>query len=535
MVNSDNNSKRSLRREKSSASVHKRRPSRADRKALKGGSASAYSRSAYTNSSDSPRVEAPDTLISVAALQNKEALRQSGRYSRNAETREYIRVQKERRKKAKRKRIALISLLVAAVLLLGGALAAFAYLAHLENSMQDRVDEDLLNSLVVTDSPEDPFYMLLIGADKSESRESSGKYGVYRTDTIILTRVDPKEKTVTMISIPRDTRVYLEGHGYQKINAAYAYGGPSLAVKTVSELAGVDINHYAEVDFDGFKAVVDALGGITVNVPVEIDDHHVGTYVAAGEQTLNGSEALAVARSRHAYDNYGNGDQMRAANQRMILMAVMDKVMTSDVATLTNTVSTLAQYITTDYSISGIIGLAQSMIGINVSEDVYTASAPTNSSYENNLWWEILDETAWKAMMERVDQGLPPTEEAIVDEATGTVLTTTGSKEGQDESSSSSSENVSLSGVEIAVKNGAGIAGCAGQAADKLTPLGADVETGNADDFNYEKTLVIYNDSSDKAKAEAIADALGVGKVTKNDGRYAFSADFLVVVGGDWA
>ena len=101
--------------------------------------------------------------------------------------------------------------------------------------------------------------------------------------------------------------------------------------------------------------------------------------------------------------------------------------------------------------------------------------------------------------------------------------------------SSSSSSSASLSGVHISVKNGSGIAGCANEAAAKLTPDGAIVETGNADDFNYSQTLIIYEDSSQSEEAQKIADLLGVGQVKQNDGTYAFSGDFLVVVGSDWS
>ncbi len=150
-----------------------------------------------------------------------------------------------------------------------------------------------------------------------------------------------------LFPIPRDTQVTIGNHGTQKINAAYAFGGPSGAIDAVSKLAGVPINHYAEIDFDGFKAVVDALGGITVNVPMEINDDMAGGHVDAGEQTLNGEQALILCRSRHNYDNVGDGDSIRAANQRMVISTIMKKLMDSDVATLTNTVNTLAQYITT--------------------------------------------------------------------------------------------------------------------------------------------------------------------------------------------
>lgn len=462
------------------------------------------------------------------------------RYAQNAKSREFVRQQHERKKKAKRKRILFISLAVVCVLLLGGMGAAWAYISQVDSSLRDDLDADLLNSLAVTDSPSDPFYMLLIGADKSEDREASGEYGgAYRTDSMILARVDPKEKEVTLISIPRDTRINLPGHGEQKINAAYAFGGASLAVDTVSDLADVPISHYAEIDFDGFKAVVDALGGIEVDVPMEINDDMAGGHVDAGLQTLNGEQALILCRSRHNYDDIGNGDAIRAANQRLVLSAIMEKVMNSDVATITNTVSTLAEYVTTDYSVTGLIGLAQAMIGMDVSNNVYTAAVPTTSVYENDIWWEEVDVSAWEEMMDRVKQGLSPTEETQIDEATGATMSSaggggSGNTDSSAGSSSSSSSSASLSGVHISVKNGSGIAGCANEAASKLSPDGAIIETGNADDFNYSNTIIVYEDSSQAAQAEKIAGLLGVGEVMQNDGTYAFSGDFLVVVGSDW-
>lgn len=460
----------------------------------------------------------------------------SNPYSRRAGGgRGYVDAQHKRKKKTKRKRILIGVFAVIIALAFTGVGAAWAYLSQLDSAMHEGLDDGVMNSLAVTDSPSDPFYMLLIGVDKSEAREAEGGWGNYRTDSMILTRVDPQQKTVSMISIPRDTRVNIDGYGENKINAAYFYGGPSLAIKTVSEFAGVEINHYAEVDFEGFQHVVDALGGVEVNVPMEINDDMAGGYVPAGEQTLNGEQALILCRSRHAYDAYGAGDNMRAANQRMVLSAIMHKVMSSDIATMTNTVSTLSQYVTTDFSVASIVGLAQSMMGIDVDQNVYTAAVPTESVYENNIWWEVVKDDEWRTMMERVEQGLSPTEETVVDQATGVTLSSTGDGGSGSGSSGGDSSDASLSGVTISVKNGAGIAGCAADAASRLTPLGAIAETGNADDSNYQKTLIIYDDASQEAQAQAIADALGCGTIQRNTGTYSYSGDFLVVVGADWS
>ena len=135
-------------------------------------------------------------------------------------------------------------------------------------------------------------------------------------------------------------------------------------------------------------------------------------------------------------------------------------------------------------------------------------------------------------MMERVKQGLPPTEDDQVDEATGIKMSTTGS--GGDSGDSGSGGDASIANQKISIKNGSGISGCANEAAQKLSPEGAIIETGNADDFNYTSTVVVYDNASDKDKAQKIVDLLGKGSVKQNDGTYSFSGNFLVVIGSDW-
>lgn len=466
---------------------------------------------------------------------SQSARNDAGAYSRHGNAEQYHNAARKQRKHHKR-RVGLTAAAILLVIVLAGAGIAFAFISGIDRNLQDGLDDDLLSSLTASDSPSEPFYMLLIGVDKSEEREESDIYGgSYRTDSMILTRVDPKNTKITMVSIYRDTMVELDGYGKQKINAAYAFGGPSLAVKTVSELAGVPIHHYAEIDFNGFEDVVNALGGIEVDVPMAIDDPLAGEPLEAGPQTLNGSQALTLCRSRHAYNEYGDGDLMRAANQRMVISAILKKVMSSDVATMTNTVNTLANYITTDFSVSSILGFANTFKDINVDEDIYSAMEPTTPLYEDDIWWAVLDEEPWREMMRRVDAGLPPTEEGLVDPNTGVTLATVGDGGVSSSNSSGSSSDNSLSGVKIAVRNGSGINGCAADAASKLSAKGAITDTGNADDSKYKNTLVIYNNDSQKDQAQAIADTLGVGQIRKNSGgTYAFKTDFLVVVGADW-
>lgn len=453
----------------------------------------------------------------------------------------------ERARSRRRRRTIGITVAVVLVLVLGGAGAAFAYYySTLSNNLHDGVDQDLRNALVKTDLATEPFYVLLMGTDGSAERAASDQYAgdQFRTDSMILTRVDPVNKKVTMVSIHRDTLVDMGEYGQNKLNAAHAIGGPAMTVETVSKLAGVPISHYAEINFDGFKDIVDALGGVEVDVPIEIDDDKAGGHLDAGKQTLNGDQALILCRSRHAYDEYGDGDTYRAANQRLVLAAIAKKVLAADVGTMASTVQALSSYVTTDLEITDIVGLAQNMQGLDPSEDIYSAMEPTTSEYINGVWYEITVLEEWKKMMTRVDQGLPPTEEDVVDEMSGTVLATAGDKagvagpstgsSGTGLGSSGASASKNLSGT-VAVLNGNGIAGAGSEAAELVENLGFTVESSNADSFDYTQTIVVYNDAVNQSDAEAVASALGVGAAMLNDGSYTFTDDVLVVLGSDWS
>lgn len=433
------------------------------------------------------------------------------------------------RKKRRRKKVLVGALVSLVCVCLIGAGAAFAYIYSINKNLQNRVDDALLSVLSPVDTPTDPFYVLLLGTDGSAEREAEDGLdeGSYRSDSLMLARVDPKAKKAAIISIPRDLLVDIPGNGQQKINAALALGGPSLAVKTVSTLAGVPITHYAEVNFDGFSAMVDTLGGIEVDVPITIDDPEAGGHLDAGVQTLDGNGALILCRSRHSYDDYGAGDIYRAANQRMVLSAIAQKMLSADPLSLGGSVSTLSQFVTTDLDVAAIVGIAQTMRGIDAAEDIYTAVAPTTSEYKNGGWYEILDKTAWKEMIKRLDEGLPPVSSSEVDLSTGTVLASAGGK------SEGSTYKVNKS-TSIRVRNGSGVDGVCDLAMKKLQAMGYErINTGNADSFDYQDTIIIYKKDNQLSEVEAIARELG-GTVVKDDGTYLFESNFLIVIGSDW-
>ena len=436
--------------------------------------------------------------------------------------------------KAKRHGKAFYAVIAVIAVALIGAGAAFAYVNVLSGNFRSGLGDT--SKYLVKTSLTQPFYMLLMGTDGSAERDESGDFGdSYRTDSIMLARIDPVNKKVTLVSLHRDTMIdYGDEYGVNKLNAAHVFGGPELSVKTVSKLAGVDISHYAEINFDGFREIVDALGGVEVDVPMTIDDEDAGGHLDAGLQTLNGDQALILCRARHAYDEIGPGDEYRAANQRLVMAAIAKKLLSADVATMASTVQTLSKYVTTDLGVADIIGLAQNMQGLDPSTDIYSAMEPTTSKYIDGVWYEVNNTEEWKAMMKRVDAGLSPTEGNVVDQISGTILATTG-----DGSASSAGEAGSggavKSGATVAIRNGNGVSGAGLDAAERIQGLGYSVNTSNADNFDYAKTIVVYETAAEKEYAEAIVSKLGVGEAVQNDNTYLFEEDFLIVLGADWS
>lgn len=304
------------------------------------------------------------------------------------------------------------------VALAAGVIGLGVFLIGIQGLLGQGLDASLFG--VLSDSSiNQPFYMLLLGTDKSSEREQSADFGTsdsaYRTDSMILARLDPPAKKVTLISIERDTLVDMGEYGEQKINAAYSLGGPALAVQEVSELADVPISHYAEINFDEFISVVDSIGGIDVNIKVDLHDSYADLDIEAGEQTLDGATALALCRARHAYEDYGGGDYYRAANQRMIIGAIVKKVLASNPMAIAGSMTTLADSVTTDLTLQEIIALARAYQGFDPAQDLYSGLEPTTSEYINGGWYDIVDEKAWYAMMQRVEAGLSPYKDASED------------------------------------------------------------------------------------------------------------------------
>jgi len=243
-----------------------------------------------------------------------------------------------------RRHLALTSLMVIFLVLVGSAGSFVWYLNHqLGNIPHFHVGGGVLKNDGDTsgDSSETgkPLNILVLGSDDGNNVETvaddlaDGKWtpGLHRSDTIILVHIPADRKSAQIVSIPRDSWVNVptfpgDIDGKAKINAAFSWGGPALAVRTVEDLTGVQINHVAMIDWNGFKGLTDALGGVRVYIPETFYDSAQNITWHQGWQTLNGERALQYVRTRHGL---ANGDFGRIERQQNFLRTIMGSLLTT--------------------------------------------------------------------------------------------------------------------------------------------------------------------------------------------------------------
>lgn len=231
-----------------------------------------------------------------------------------------------KRKRRLRKRIYFITIPILAVILMTTGFLVNLYMKA-DSVLSDSYQNDGREKSDLRDKEVDPKFdnvsILLMGIDASETR---GNDEAARTDALMVATLNKDEKSVKLLSIPRDSLVYIPEVGYEtRINHAHAYGGEHATIDTVEELLDIPIDYWVKVNFESFMDVVDALDGITVDVPYEFKeqdskDRPNMIHLMPGEQKLNGEEALALARTRKL-DN----DVERGKRQQQVLKAIVDQ------------------------------------------------------------------------------------------------------------------------------------------------------------------------------------------------------------------
>ncbi|MFJ1758470.1 LCP family protein [Kitasatospora sp. NPDC088134] len=223
------------------------------------------------------------------------------------------------------------------LLLAGGALGAVAWTAEHYASSVARIPNAFPNvpaSEQPTAVPHSGQTFLLVGLDARSDQPTTGKdakapawqVGAQRSDTMMLMHISADRKSVALVSIPRDTWVPVPGHGSAKINAAYSWGGPALMVQTVQDLTKIRIDHVAVIDWNGFRALTDAVGGVDITIPRTIEAKGDAREWLAGTHHMDGAQALLYVRERHGLPN---GDLDRTKRQQNFLRSLMLQTMNS--------------------------------------------------------------------------------------------------------------------------------------------------------------------------------------------------------------
>lgn len=311
---------------------------------------------------------------------------------------------KAQKKTKKSTKIAIGVLCTLLVMLVGGGTAFAMYINSVNESLSSGKTEEeqtaISEALVEVTEYSDPFYIMLLGSDARSDNSEMGQ----RADTNILVRVDPENAQISMLSIPRDTKIELEGYGTNKFNAAYSYGGTALAISEASKLCGVDIAHYAEVNFEELISLVDAIGGIEVDVPELVDDPQAGPVVIQpGPQTLDGQSALTFARTRQ----FADGDFTRTSNQRLVVEAIIEKVLSLPINELPDVISKGAKSVTTDLTIDQLLDIAMQFKDFS-KLTIYSAMVPSTTAYIGEISYVLCITDALADMMKLIEAGEDP-------------------------------------------------------------------------------------------------------------------------------
>ena len=365
-----------------------------------------------------------------------------------------------------------------------------------------------------------------------------GHDGANLTDTIILTSINTKTKQVGMLGIPRDLLAPIPGYGYRKINNAYAFAeevsagtGGLNAKKVVGDVFGINVHYFVTVDFEGFRQMIDDLGGVTVDVEKSFTDSFYPTddfktrvvSFNAGRQTMNGEEALHFARSRHGNNGEGS-DFARVKRQQKIIMAARDKMLSLGVlvnpAKMMRIYQTVSEHISTNIETWEILRLASLLRDVRGNEIArqtleLVPEGPLIPSMVNGAFVLLPESGSWDELRAAAQNIFTVREQAKISKK-----------------------------ITVEIQNGTAIPGYAAKVAEMLRQQGYQVlKVSNAKSKDYEKTVIFGSDGSDQRQEDIIkirgllnanvapAVLLPTSSTNTDMGAQKSAADFLIILG----
>ncbi len=327
-----------------------------------------------------------------------------------------------------------------------------------------------------------------------------------RSDTMMVATVNLPQKKTVLLSIPRDSRVRIPGYGEDRINAAYVHGGATLARSAAEQLLGRPMDYYMKTDFGGFQKIVDAMGGIEIDVEKRMvyRDHaqNLTINLRPGRHILNGYDAMGYVRFRHD----AMGDIGRIERQQKFMHAVLER-MTSPamLPRLPFLVNAMRDCVKTDIPASDFLTLARLGKGLNQSNLVTEMVPGRPVMIAGKSFWEV-DRYETAQLLSNLDSKLLAKEDTLVEQSAP---------------------------VTICVLNGCGVPGVANKVAKQLNAAGFQVtRTGNADNFGYAFSQII-DPSKHGKRGERVRSAIGFGAILPEGKLSDADSDVTLILGKD--
>lgn len=286
------------------------------------------------------------------------------------------------------------SLIVGSILiciLLIGAFTVYRTLGKMQQVSVDTSDLSInYEEIQEFENHEEIINIALFGIDSED-----GVAG--RSDAIMVATIDPIHNKLKLTSIMRDSYVNIPDKGMDKINHAYAFGGPQLAIKTINENFGLDIADYMSVNFTSLPVIIDILGGVEINITDE-EVPHIPGVTSAGTYTLNGDQALSYSRIRYA----SGGDYVRTERQRTVLNALFNKASTLSVTALPGLLNEVLPHVQTSMNTSDILALGTKALGSasnGLSQDRFPRDGYCEGTMIDGIYYLAFDQATAKEQM----------------------------------------------------------------------------------------------------------------------------------------
>ncbi|WP_066895542.1 LCP family protein [Clostridium nigeriense] len=415
-----------------------------------------------------------------------------------------------KKRKRRRKRIIASIIIVTVVLIVGGLFYGYNFISGLKTNN--------LGTGTPPASSSDPINILVLGMDIGDAENQGNKAG-RRSDTIMVLNYNPNTKKVHLVSIPRDTLIEVDAYldtgeyrRYWKINVAYVLGGEDEVITHVESLLNIDINYLVEVDYNAFRSIIDAIGGVEMTIEKDMyyddDEQNLHINFKAGETVLlDGKKAEEFFRWRKNNDGTGleNADLDRIKNQQLFMSKLLDKVMTpSIVFKAPKILNAISENVETNIPAKDLISLGMKILRLKPS-DIIMATIQGESQYFYGESFLVADKDYNRDLINALNTVNPSASNAIT--------------------------AINRGDLKVLVLNGTKIDGLASSARDTLFSLGyTNIEVGNSD-IATSKSIIQTNNKDLKELLKSDIDIEKFEKISKSEYK---DYDAVIILGEDY-